>query len=79
MDDTIFLIFVELNRFGKKDKECVSMMDKWMFALKHVGTLDRLPVSSRAQSRDLSILQSRMMGRSLDCARDDRSGDETQI
>ena len=50
VDDTIFLIFVELNRFGKKDKECVSMMDKWMFALKHVGTLDRLPEDLRIKA-----------------------------
>ena len=28
VDDTIFLIFVELNRFDKRDKECVSMMIK---------------------------------------------------
>ncbi len=50
VDDTIFLIFVELNRFDKRDKECVSMMDKWMFALKHVGTLDRLPEDLRIKA-----------------------------
>ena len=47
MDDTIFLIFVELNRFDKRWEDCRSMADKWMFALKHVGTLDRLPEDLR--------------------------------
>ena len=47
VDDTIFLIFVELNRFDKMREACRSMADKWMFALKHVGTLDRLPEDLR--------------------------------
>ena len=42
-DETIFCIFVELNRFDKKLSDCVSLTDKWCYALKHVGILDRLP------------------------------------
>ena len=42
-DDTIFCIFVELNRFRKSLKECVSLLDKWYYALTHVGSLDELP------------------------------------
>lgn len=42
-DETIFCIFVELNRFGKRLEECETLLDKWCFALKHISTLDRLP------------------------------------
>ena len=43
VDETIFLIFAELDRFDKKLEECVSMADKWFYSLKHVGRMDRLP------------------------------------
>ena len=48
-DETIFLIFVELDRFDKKLGECVSMADKWYYSLKHMGTLDRLPEELRTK------------------------------
>ena len=48
-DETIFLIFVELDRFDKKLEECVSMADKWYYSLKHMGTLDRLPEELRTK------------------------------
>ena len=38
VDETIFLIFAELDRFDKKLEECGSMADK-----KHVGRMERLP------------------------------------
>lgn len=42
-DETIFCIFVELNRFGKTLEECENMLDKWCFSLTYISTLDRLP------------------------------------
>ncbi len=48
-DDTIFFIFAELDRFSKKIDECSSSLDKWLFALKHVGTLDCLPDGLRSK------------------------------
>ena len=49
-DDTIFFIFAELDRFSKKIDECSSSLDKWLFALKHVGTLDCLPDGLRSKA-----------------------------
>ena len=46
-DETIFLTFVETNRFSKPLKECRTMLEKWCYALKHVGTLDALPEELR--------------------------------
>ena len=43
VDETIFLIFAELDRFDKKLEECGSMADKWFYSLKHVGRMERLP------------------------------------
>ena len=43
VDETIFLIFAELDRFDKELEECVSMADKWFYSLKHVGRMERLP------------------------------------
>ena len=49
-DDTIFFIFAELDRFSKKLDDCTSLLDKWLFALKHVGTLDSLPEGLRSKA-----------------------------
>ena len=49
-DETIFTIFVELNRFGKEIEECETMLDKWCFALTHINTLDRLPDELRTEA-----------------------------
>lgn len=49
-DETIFCIFVELNRFGKELDECESMLDKWCYSLKHISTLDRLPGKLRTKA-----------------------------
>ena len=49
-DETIFTIFVELNRFTKTKEECETMLDKWCFALTHIGTLDRLPDELRTEA-----------------------------
>ena len=49
-DETIFTIFVELNRFVKRLEECETQLDKWCFALKHISTLDRLPDGLRTEA-----------------------------
>ena len=42
-DETIFIIFVELNRFDKRLEDCATLLDKWCFALKHISSLGKLP------------------------------------
>lgn len=42
-DETIFCIFVELNRFDRELKDCRSVTEQWLYSLKRVGTLDRIP------------------------------------
>ena len=46
----MILNFFGLNRFGKRLEECETLLDKWCFALKHIGTLDRLPDELRAEA-----------------------------
>lgn len=48
-DETIFLMFVELNRFRKPLGMCSSLIDKWCFALKHVNGLDALPEGMKTE------------------------------
>ena len=50
VDETIFLTFVELHRFDKELHECGSLVDKWCYSLKHMGTLDRLPEELRVKA-----------------------------
>lgn len=49
-DETIFLIFVQLNRFRKKLSDCSSLLDKWCYALNHVSCLDSLPEALKAEA-----------------------------
>ena len=49
-DETISCIFVELNRFRKPLEDCGTLVDKWCYALKHIGTLDRLPEDLRVEA-----------------------------
>ena len=49
-DETIFTIFVELNRFGKKLEECETLLDKWCFSLTHINTLEKLPDGLRTEA-----------------------------
>ena len=53
VDETIFLNFVELHRFRKELHECVSLVDKWCYSLKHVGSLDRLPEEKLRYEHDM--------------------------
>ena len=49
-DETINLLFLELNRFDRDLDQCVSDLDRWCYALKHVGTLDALPGELRLEA-----------------------------
>ena len=49
MDETIFLNFVELNRFDKRLDDCVDLADKWFYSLKHMGSMEGLPEGLRVE------------------------------
>ena len=49
-DETINFVFLELNRFGRKLEECEGLVEQWCYALKHIGTLDRLPEELRTKA-----------------------------
>ena len=49
-DESISLIFVELDRFVKPLDECVGLTEKWCYALKYVGKLHELPEGLRIQA-----------------------------
>ena len=49
VDETIFLTFVELDRFDKELEECGSMAEKWFYSMKHMGRMERLPEELRVQ------------------------------
>ena len=49
VDETIFLNFVELDRFDKELGECGSMAEKWFYSLKHMGRMKRLPEELRVK------------------------------
>lgn len=39
-DETIIIIFAELNRFNKREKECVTAQEKLLFLFKNIGKLE---------------------------------------
>ena len=39
-----------MHRFDKELHECGSLVDKWCYSLKHIGTLDRLPEELRVRA-----------------------------
>ncbi len=39
-DETIFIIFAELKRFNKSEKECVTPQDKLLYLFKNIGKLE---------------------------------------
>lgn len=42
-NDDIELIFVELNKFNKKEEECCDIQDNWFYFLKNAGDLTLVP------------------------------------
>lgn len=49
-DETINFLFLELNRFSKRLEECEGLVEQWCYALKHVGSLERLPEGLRVKA-----------------------------
>ena len=49
-DETIFPIFVELNRFNKSWEECDGLVEQWCYAFKNVGRMDGLPEGLHVES-----------------------------
>jgi predicted transposase/invertase (TIGR01784 family) len=41
--DTLRFVFIQLPLFSKREEECVSLVDKWLYVLKNMDMLDRLP------------------------------------
>ena len=39
-DETIFIIFAELNRFNKSEKECETALDKLLYLFKNIGEME---------------------------------------
>ena len=42
-DETIFCIFVELNRFNKSLDDCTGELDEWCYSMKHGKTMTEIP------------------------------------
>ena len=45
--DNLHFIYLSLPFFDKKAEECESDFDKWIYVLKHMDTLDRMPFKAR--------------------------------
>ena len=43
LGETIFIIFAELAGFHKTDKECETHLDRMLYLLKNIGSLEKLP------------------------------------
>lgn len=44
---TISATFVELGRFDRSEEECRTMLDRWLYVLKHMKRMDSLPAAFR--------------------------------
>lgn len=40
------LLFIELLEFNKQQEELGSDLNRWLYVLKHISTLEKLPVFS---------------------------------
>ena len=40
-------IYIELPRFNKEEDECETDFERWIYVLKHMDTLDRMPFKAR--------------------------------
>ncbi len=40
-------IFIELPNFNKEEDECENDFERWIYILKHMDTLDRMPFKAR--------------------------------
>jgi predicted transposase/invertase (TIGR01784 family) len=53
-NEDITLVFTELPKFTKTDSELVSILDKWLYFLKHAGSLAAIP---KSLSKETTISQ----------------------
>ncbi|WP_218049238.1 PD-(D/E)XK nuclease family transposase, partial [Bacteroides acidifaciens] len=45
--DKLRFIFIELPSFTKEEAECVTDFDRWIYVLKNMETLNRMPFKAR--------------------------------
>ena len=45
--DKLRFIFIELPAFSKEEQECETDFERWIYVLKHMDTLDRMPFKAR--------------------------------
>jgi predicted transposase/invertase (TIGR01784 family) len=48
--DSMRFVFIQLPLFSKKEGECVSLEDKWLYVLKNMDMLDRLPKEFQSEA-----------------------------
>jgi predicted transposase/invertase (TIGR01784 family) len=48
--DSMRFVFIQLPLFSKKEEECVSLEDKWLYVLKNMDMLDRLPKEFQSEA-----------------------------
>ena len=46
-NDKFRQIFIELPNFNKEEDECNTDFERWIYILKHMDTLDRMPFKAR--------------------------------
>ena len=45
--DKLRFIFIELPAFTNEEEECITDFERWIYILKHMDTLDRMPFKAR--------------------------------
>ena len=45
--DKLRFIFIELPAFTKEEEECITDFERWIYILKHMDILDRMPFKAR--------------------------------
>ena len=45
--DKLRFIFIELPAFTKEEEECITDFERWIYVLKNMETLNRLPFKAR--------------------------------
>ena len=53
--DKLRFIFIELPAFTKEEEECITDFERWIYVLKNMETLNRLPFKARKAVFDESI------------------------
>ena len=48
-------IYIELPRFNKEEEECETDFERWIYVLKHMDTLDRMPFKARKATTGVQV------------------------